>query len=437
MCGPKEPLNKTHHTTMPPLFASIFSPQILLSLLSSLSNHQVLSILFKSTLKTRYKERRRVINIYISRNNNLHHNKQQSNTNIIFFFHFICVFIINMAVEAHHLNLLSPQLININREMMNPIDTNINLYNTTQINYPSVLPLSGTTTTTENVFRPPYNTLKSDSSLTYNVPLSRKRSRENSNIINYPYSSYTTTTQNHKKSNCSSFSFLGEDLSLHFQQQQLDINNIIAERLEKVRIEIEEKRKGQLRKFMEAIEVGVMKRLKTKEDEIEKIGKLNWALEEKIKSLCIENQIWRNLAQTNEATANALRNELEQVLIHRAGGDENETTVCPGGAAAALMDDASSCCGSTDGDNKKKDSEGVWRTIMGCAGMKDKEGSGKGIIGKNDDNMRLCKNCGKEESCVLILPCRHLCLCNICGSSLHNCPICKSFKNASVHINMS
>ncbi|KAE9621546.1 hypothetical protein Lal_00032336 [Lupinus albus] len=340
-----------------------------------------------------------------------------------------------MAVEAHNLNLLSLQLRNNNREMMNPIDTNINIYNTTQFDYPSVLPLSGTTTTTENVFRPPYSTLKSNTSLTYNVPLSRKRSRENSNTFNYPYT--TTTTQNHNKSNCSSFSFLGEDLSLQFQQQQLDINNIISERLEKVRVEIEEKRKRQLRKIMEAIEVGVMKRLKTKEDEIEKIGKLNWTLEEKVKSLCIENQIWRNLAQTNEATTNALRIELERVLTHRAGGDETGATVSRGGAAAAVMDDASSCCGSTDGEDKKKDSEGVWRTIMGCAGVKDKDCNGKGIIGKSVDNIRLCRNCGKEESCVLILPCRHLCLCNICGSSLHNCPICKSFKNASVHINMS
>ncbi|KAJ1406810.1 hypothetical protein SESBI_24785 [Sesbania bispinosa] len=44
-----------------------------------------------------------------------------------------------------------------------------------------------------------------------------------------------------------------------------------------------------------------MNRLKAKK-EIEKIGKLNWALEERVKSLCMENQIWRELAQTNEAT---------------------------------------------------------------------------------------------------------------------------------------
>ncbi|KAK7243906.1 hypothetical protein RIF29_38719 [Crotalaria pallida] len=370
-----------------------------------------------------------------------------------------------MAVEAHHLNLFSPQLITTNRQMMNPYDANINLYNNTnQMGYSSLLPLSGTTSTaaTENILRPQYNNtfinadsipmktaMKSDSSLTYNVPLPRKRSRENSNSINYPYlSSYPATaaagatTQHHhiNKSTCGSFSFLGEDLSFQIHQQQLDINNLIAERMEKVRMEIEEKRKRQARKIMEAIEVGVMKRMKAKEDEIEKIGKLNWELEERVKSLCIENQIWRDLAQTNEATANALRTELEQVLFQRADG---------GAAAEEVMDDASSCCGSTDGgyndgtdDNnddvsKKEDSEGVWRTLTGCAGVKDKENGILGNASRNNNCNRLCRNCGKEESCVLILPCRHLCLCTICGSTLHTCPICKSFKTASVHINMS
>ncbi|XVF04497.1 hypothetical protein REPUB_Repub05bG0087900 [Reevesia pubescens] len=53
--------------------------------------------------------------------------------------------------------------------------------------------------------------------------------------------------------------------------------------MEKVRMEIEEKRKRQARKIMEAIEGGVMKKLTAKEEEIEKIGKLNWGLEERFK----------------------------------------------------------------------------------------------------------------------------------------------------------
>ena len=217
--------------------------------------------------------------------------------------------------------------------------------------------------------------------------------------------------------------------------------------MEKVRMEIEEKRKRQARRIVEAIEVGMMKRLKTKEEEIEKIGKLNWALEERVKSLCIENQIWRDLAQTNEATANALRSNLEQVLAAQV--KEERTHGAALDEAALLMDDAQSCCGSSgeEEDHHHRDVvvEGGRRTLA-CGVAQDKEDDGNGNGNYYNDNYktssecgnnRWCRNCGKQESCVLLLPCRHLCLCTICGSTLHICPICKSPKNASVHVNMS
>lgn len=205
-------------------------------------------------------------------------------------------------------------------------------------------------------------------------------------------------------------------------------------------MEIEENRKRQTRKIMEAIEGGVMKRLRAKEDEIEKIGKLNWALEERVKSLCVENQIWRDLAQTNEATANALRTNLEQVLAaaaqvkdERTRGVGFEEAATAAAAGDDEIDDAQSCCGS---------SWEVERRTLADEGV-DKKDSNKNIINnnngeeENNSTSRLCRNCRKVESCVLLLPCRHLCLCTACGSSLHICPICKSTKNASVHVNMS
>ncbi|KAJ7948915.1 BOI-related E3 ubiquitin-protein ligase 1 [Quillaja saponaria] len=346
-----------------------------------------------------------------------------------------------MAVEAHHLNLFHPQVIG-NREFMNPIEGNLNLGNqyNTQMGY-STVPLSGITTT--ETLLPAYNSviadsfppktaIKSESGVTYNLPVQRKRSRDSIT----PFISYTSTPQPHK--NCGSFSFLGEDLSLDIQQQQLDLDCLIAQHMEKVRMEIEEKRKRQARRILEVIEVGMAKKLKAKDEEIEKIGRLNWALQDKVKTLCIENQIWRDLAQTNEATANALRTNLEQVLQQvrderTRGGfgliDDDATTPIP---TAALMDDAQSCCGSNDND------ECGGERMVGVRD-KDEEGTSKSsrVNNNNNSNCRLCRNCGKEESCVLILPCRHLCLCTVCGSTLHTCPICKSIKNASVHVNMS
>ncbi|XWS10280.1 hypothetical protein CRYUN_Cryun39dG0062300 [Craigia yunnanensis] len=266
-----------------------------------------------------------------------------------------------MAVEATHLNLFLPQFLG-NREMMNPIEANGNMFQT-QMGYG--VPLSGTTVATEGLL-PLYNSLvtdsihqkaaaamKSESTLTYNnLPLPRKRSRDSINpILSFPSTVHQQPLNNNNKT-CSPFSFLGHDISLHMEQQQLDIDHLISQHMEKVRMEIEEKRKMQARKIIEAIEEGVMKKLRAKEEEIEKICKLNWALEERVKSLCIENQIWRDLAQTNEATANALRTNLEQVLAAQVK-DERTRGVGFEEAAVDDIDDAQSCCDSNWGVERR------------------------------------------------------------------------------------
>lgn len=191
---------------------------------------------------------------------------------------------------------------------------------------------------------------------------------------------------------------------------------------------MDEQRKSQARRLAESIGQGLAKRLRAREEEIDKIGKLNYALEERIKSLCIENQIWRDLAQTNEATANALRTNLEQVLaqVKTAADDADDTADLDDAANHrrnggvddnALMEDAQSCCGSSGGGGEE-----------GCEGR----------LGSAEEGRRWwCRECGKEEARVLILPCRHLCLCPTCEPSCRACPVCKSANNASFVVNVA
>lgn len=157
---------------------------------------------------------------------------------------------------------------------------------------------------------------------------------------------------------------------------------------------------------MSAFQENFAKKLMEKDEEIQRMGKLNWVLQERVKSLWLENQIWRDLAQTNEATANNLRSDLEQVLAHVSSKDS----------------DAESSCGSNDladeGGHEEVDAAPKEKT-EGCSGN------------------RMCRQCRVSESKVLLLPCRHLCLCTTCGSCLRNCPVCHSVINASVHVNFS
>lgn len=200
--------------------------------------------------------------------------------------------------------------------------------------------------------------------------------------------------------------------------------------MEKVRMEIDERRKRQARRIVGRIEGEVAKRLRAKEEEIQKIGKLNWALEERVKSLCVENQIWRDLAQANEATANALRTNLEQVLAQVSKDDPPRGGAAPEDEA----DDAASCCGSNyeGGGGGGGGEEESGRRAVGGEARDDKRRSRSGRA-----MTTWCRKCGKEEASVLLLPCRHLCLCAVCGSSLHTCPLCNSPKSGSVHVNLS
>ncbi|KAK7331231.1 hypothetical protein VNO77_25450 [Canavalia gladiata] len=301
----------------------------------------------------------------------------------------------SMAVEANYINLFPSQLLT-NREIMKPNEHHNrlnceNIYNNMQMD----CSLGPATTIGESVLPFYQSNLcdpnKADSGLTYHVPLQRKRSRD-----------FTSLPPQHK----SKPSFLNQNLQFQFQNQQSEIDRLLLHHTEKVRMELEEQKMMQSRVLVNAIQDAMVKKLKEKDDEIHRMGKLNWALQEKVKSLCVENQIWRELAQTNETTANYLRNNLEHVLAH----------VSHDRGACASLDDAQSSCGS-NGTPEAGDDTAASAPVTGGS--------------------RLCKNCGVRESIVLLLPCRHLCLCTLCASTIRNCPVCHSGMDASVHVNLS
>ncbi|RVW34645.1 E3 ubiquitin-protein ligase BOI [Vitis vinifera] len=114
--------------------------------------------------------------------------------------------------------------------------------------------------------------VKADSGLTYNIPVPRKRSRD---------------WMSNQQSVFDVSSLFGEELSLQMQQQQLEIDRLIAENTEKVRLEVQERRKRQSRMLVNAIHQGIGKKLKEKDEEIQRIGKLNWLLQERVRTLSV------------------------------------------------------------------------------------------------------------------------------------------------------
>lgn len=196
-----------------------------------------------------------------------------------------------------------------------------------------------------------------------------------------------------------------------------------------MRLELDEQSKRQTRMLVSAVEGGIAKKLKEKDEEIQRMGKLNWVLQERVRSLCVENQIWREMAHTNEATANSLRNNLEHVLAHV--GDDRQAVAGFGGPEM-VEEDAESSCGSNDFGREAEEQCGIpAENAAGVEVLAAKDGAGFG------EKRNWCRGCGVRESSVLLLPCRHLCLCTTCGSHHRTCPVCCSVMTTSVHVNFS
>lgn len=187
-----------------------------------------------------------------------------------------------------------------------------------------------------------------------------------------------------------------------------------------MRLEIEEKVRWQSIELLAAIQQRILRKILEKDEELGRVGKLNLALQERIKILCLENQLLRGLAQTSEAAANSLRINLEHVLA--ASHATEDPYICS--AAAAVEDDAESCCGSSGGSGQGATEEEQTAARVGSA--RGSRGSPK----------RICRGCGEMESCVLLLPCRHLCLCTGCGSARRGCPVCGSVMTGTIRVNM-
>ncbi|KAH7673676.1 E3 ubiquitin-protein ligase BOI-like protein [Dioscorea alata] len=204
----------------------------------------------------------------------------------------------------------------------------------------------------------------------------RKRQRDDSDVLSF---------------------FAGDDdVALRLHQQWLDIDYLLGNYEEKMRKEMEEKRKRAMKEVMVAVEEMVMRRMRAKEQEMEMITKFNWALEEKIRSLAMENQVWRDVAQSNETAAIILQRNLELVLAK----EKEEEEECAG------VEDVESCWWGGSGEE-----EGYWR--------------------------RRCRSCGVGEVGVVVLPCRHLCVCLACAAGVVGCPVCRAEIDDKMFVNMS
>ena len=174
---------------------------------------------------------------------------------------------------------------------------------------------------------------------------------------------------------------------------------------EKILKGVTELRQRQTVSFLNAVKNGVSKKLHEKEIELATMNRKNEELMERIEQVTTKVQYWHNKAKYNESLINFLRNNLQQVMAQGAAKE---------GCGDSELDDAASCTNANH---------------LGLVNV-----PGSSVFTKKKIHCRACK--AKEVS-VLLLPCRHLCLCKDCEGFIDICPVCNVLKTASVQVYMS
>ncbi|XP_078441515.1 BOI-related E3 ubiquitin-protein ligase 1-like [Wolffia australiana] len=183
-----------------------------------------------------------------------------------------------------------------------------------------------------------------------------------------------------------------EELVSLIQKQNLEIDAFVRQQTEKFRLEIDRARRRHYQALIQAFEGSALHALRAKEAELEFIARRNAELEERLVQLATDNQLWIHIARNNEAAVSNLRATLEHVV------ETKKTT-------------------------PSEDLE---------------EGFGESEFPPSELCRRsFCKICLEREASVLVLPCRHLCLCDQCDVAIDTCPVCTSAKSASLQVFMA
>ncbi|CAN6381434.1 unnamed protein product [Urochloa humidicola] len=210
------------------------------------------------------------------------------------------------------------------------------------------------------------------------------------------------------------------------RQGAAEVDAVVRAECDRLRAALERAHKRQRQAVARAAAECAARLLRAKDAELGAARRRAAELEERLRQAAAESQAWCGVARTNEAVASGLRAALDALLLRGAAaggvgappaeegfGDSDAGLA----AAAAADDDAESRCfveaehaGANANANAASSSPAAASSRWACRG------------------------CGGGEASVLLLPCRHLCLCKACEARAEACPVCLADKTGAIHV---
>ncbi|XP_027362631.1 E3 ubiquitin-protein ligase BOI-like [Abrus precatorius] len=197
----------------------------------------------------------------------------------------------------------------------------------------------------------------------------------------------------HQQNGCNS---LSESLALQIKHQLSEIDQFLLVQSQLLRTALAEKRQRHYSELLAAAEESVARRLREKEAEVEKAKRWNAELEARAAQLSAEAQAWQAKVKAQEATAASLKAQL-----HNAAEERGKMLSC-------------------DADRQAEDAESAYVDPERLA-----------MFGPR------CRGCGDKMASVVVLPCRHLCICTQCDMHFRACPVCLTLTNSTLRVSLS
>ncbi|KAH7687487.1 E3 ubiquitin-protein ligase BOI-like protein [Dioscorea alata] len=191
-------------------------------------------------------------------------------------------------------------------------------------------------------------------------------------------------------------SLLSDDLAVQIKQHNDEIDRFLRSQAEQLRTALTQTRHRHYRSLLAATEEAAARRLRDKDAEVERATRRSAELEDRLTRLRSELMAWQAKALSDQATAASLHVQLQQAA-----------------AAAATA-------GPVHGETNEPPAD-------------DAESAHIDPV-RTKPSPKACRACHSRPLSVVLMPCRHLCLCSACDAAAISCPVCRSVRTGSVQV---